>query len=128
MLVYPVRFVRGLAHISPFIQRDMTDKTKRIAPTSYRPPAQLQEEFTARVERSGLSKNAFITKSIFNDQTALGTRHAVAQEKDIVRLLTKCASLKTTLDKIEDRSVVTAAYADLYELRAACFKLLGRKP
>lgn len=106
----------------------MTKETKRRAPISYRPPTQLQEEFTARVERSGLSQNAFITKAIFNDHAARGTRHATPQEKDIVRLLSKCAALKSTLDNIEDQSIVEQTYAELDELRAACFKLLGRQP
>lgn len=106
----------------------MTNETKRKAPISYRPPAALQEEFNARVERSGLSQNAYITKSIFNENAAQGTRRAMSKEKDIVRLLNKCAALKSSLDQIEDRIAVEPAYAELYELRAACFKLLGRQP
>jgi hypothetical protein len=60
----------------------MTEKTdqKRDAPVSYRPPADLRDEFRRRVETSGLSANAYITRAIFNAAIPRATRRpAVGQ-------------------------------------------------
>ena len=68
----------------------MSKKTgkKREAPISYRPPAALREEFHSRVEKSGLSASAFITKSVFgNDAPRQSRRPATGGE--IARAITR---------------------------------------
>jgi len=63
-------------------------KKNREAPISYRPPETLREEFRARVEKSGLSVNAFITQAVFASPPPRQSRRpAVATLTDIRTLL-----------------------------------------
>ncbi len=69
---------------------DRKDK-KRDAPISYRPPKDLQAEFLARVEKSGLSTSAFITKAVFSQAPYRQSRRPVPEQKLLARLLGEAA-------------------------------------
>lgn len=109
----------------------MTEKTKREAPISYRPPQELQEQFRARVEESGLSVNAFITAAVFGDTAPKPARRASALRADVARLLAETALLNERLKCLvgdADPALLDDAVRDLREIRAACLKALGRSP
>jgi hypothetical protein len=105
-------------------------KQKRAAPISYRPPAGLQEEFLARVEKSGLSTCAFITKAIFNEEPPRQSRRPDLEEKLVARLLNEAAKIHgelKALDTVDDAKLDTALDT-LVEIRAALLKAMGRNP
>lgn len=109
----------------------MTEKTKREAPISYRPPHELREQFRARVEESGLSVNAFITAAVFGDDAPKPARRASAPRADVARLLAETALLNERLKGLAgdaDPALLADAVRDLSEIRAACLKALGRSP
>ena len=115
----------------------MTEKTKkgREAPISYRPPAELREAFRARVEKSGLSTNAFITKAVFGGDAPRQSRRPAIEEKLLARLLAEAAAIRGQLHEItltgaQDRDTILLemAASDLAEIRAALLLAMGRKP
>ncbi len=116
----------------------MTDKTKnkRNAPIPYRPPVDLIKEFNLRVEQSGLSRNAFITQSIFEAEAPRATRRPVIEQKLVAHLLSQAVVLHGDLQEIacaakEDRnieSLLQEAVAEIIAIRSACFKAMGHKP
>ena len=109
----------------------MTEKTKREAPISYRPPHELREQFRARVEESGLSVNAFITAALFGDCAPKPARRTSAPRADVARLLAETALLNERLKGLAgdaDPALLEDAMRDLREIRAACLKALGRSP
>lgn len=117
---------------------NMTEKTdkKRDAPISYRPPADLADEFRRRVETSGLPVNAYITRAIFNAAIPRGTRHTVAEKQMLAHLLGRSAAIRDALDNAtrvtgDDPRVVEAAeaaYAELKIIAAALMKMMERTP
>ena len=117
---------------------NMTEKTdkKRDAPISYRPPADLADEFRRRVETSGLPVNAYITRAIFNAAIPRATRHPPAEKKMLAHLLGRSAAIQDALDKAtrvagEDARTAEAVEAACDELKiisAALMKMLGRVP
>jgi hypothetical protein len=111
------------------------NRTKREAPISYRPPAELREAFAARVEKSGLSTSAFITHAVFSQEAPRQSRRPPVEQKMLAQLLAQAAQIRDQLHEIsltgaDDRNTVLieTAVADLAELRAALFKAMGRKP
>lgn len=111
---------------------NMTERTTRDAPISYRPPTELRETFHARVEASGLSVNAFITQAIFAQDAPRQRRRAPVEQQMIARLLAEAARLHDRLNAVGSAADVDAALfekavRDLRELRAACLAALGRK-
>jgi hypothetical protein len=110
----------------------MTEKKRRDAPISYRPPERLREDFHARVARSGLSVNAFITSAVFADDAPRQTRRAPVEQQEVARLLAELAALHDRLaavgaDGAIDAGLLDAAVRDLREIRAACLSALGRR-
>ena len=116
----------------------MLDKTrkKREAPISYRPPVSLQEEFDLRVQKSGLSLCAFITKAVFGQGPTRQSRRPSGAGLDGARLLAPGMEIEAALSRIEaqagDDPEIAAALADarraLSEIRAVAFRLNGRQP
>lgn len=110
----------------------MTEKTKREAPISYRPPEALREEFRARVEKSGLSVNAFLTASVFGDAPPRRSRRPSVEQRDVARLLAETALLNERFKCLgeagADAALLYEAVRDLHEIRAACLLALGRSP
>lgn len=107
----------------------MPDKTahRRDAPISYRPPKALREEFYRRLEESGLSMNAFITRGV------LGSKSPRAQNERLLlaRLLQDAGRIADRLHEMrpgEDAPALKAALEDLAQIRAALLALMGRRP
>lgn len=106
---------------------------KREAPISYRPPKKLREEFYRRAEQSGLSLSAFITKSVFEQDPPRRSRRPAVEAELLARLLAEAAKIRDALSDVSSEDdntaeIVEAAYQELAEIRAACFKALGRLP
>ena len=79
----------------------MTEKTdkKRDAPISYRPPAELRDEFRRRVEASGLSANAYITSAPSSTLPSRAARAVPPVEKQMLaQLLGRSAAIRDALD------------------------------
>jgi hypothetical protein len=114
----------------------MTEKKSRESPISYRPPQALRDEFHARVERSGLSVSAFITKAIFDAPPPRQARRPGAAQGDVARLLAETALVGDQLralrtggaDDPQHDAALADALAALREIRAACLMALGRTP
>ena len=116
----------------------MTDKTdkKRDAPVSYRPPAKLRAEFRRRVEASGLSANAYITKALFDLATPRRARRPPVEKQMLAQLLARSAAIRDALDGAarvagDDRPAADAlqtACDELTVIRAALLKMMERAP
>jgi hypothetical protein len=113
------------------------DEKKRAAPISYRPPNELRAEFDERVLASGLSTSAFITKAVFGRDPPRRSRRPSIEHKDVAQILAGLAQLRDELHAINvrlgegsdaDWTVIEEAVRPLTEIRALCFKALGRKP
>ena len=66
---------------------------KRKAPISYRPPEELRTEFERRVNASGLSTSAFITKSVFGAEPPRQSRRPTIDHQAVAKLLAALASV-----------------------------------
>ena len=90
----------------------MPDSTnrKREAPISYRPPKGLREEFHARVEKSGLSTSAFITKAVFATDPPRQSRRPA---KDI-RAFLEPAFPPESLPTVEEAKELAPQLASLF--------------
>ena len=116
----------------------MTEKTdkKRDAPVSYRPPAELRDEFRRRVEASGLPVNAYITKALFALATPRRARRAPVEKQMLAQLLARSAAIRDALDAAAraagDEAVAAdalkAACDELTVIRAALLKMMERAP
>lgn len=109
----------------------MTEK-KRDAPISYRPPEILREEFRARVEKSGLSVNAFITQSIFASPPPRQSRRPSVATQDLARLLAEAAQLRQQLGTLPSEGsrqvqLHEEAVAALTDIRTLLMQALGRE-
>jgi hypothetical protein len=132
------RFVRGGRRTDARSFGNMTEKTdkKRDAPISYRPPADLADEFRRRVEASGLPVNAYITRAIFNAPIPRATRHPAAEKEMLAHLLARSAAIRDALDNAtriagnDPRMIeaAEAAYAELKIIAAALMKMMERTP
>lgn len=116
----------------------MTDKTgkKRDSPVSYRPPAELRDEFRRRVETSSLSANAYITKALFDLPTPRRARRPPVEKQLLAQLLARSAAIRDALDNAarvagdESRAAdaLQTACEELTVIRAALLKLMERGP
>jgi hypothetical protein len=112
------------------------DDSKREAPISYRPPKELRAEFDERVRASGLSTSAFITKSVFGREPPRRSRRPSIEQEAVAQILSRLAQLRDELHAINvhlgegggDPTLIEEAVRPLTEIRALCFKALGRKP
>jgi hypothetical protein len=107
---------------------------KREAPISYRPPKELRAEFERRVNVSGLSTSAFITKAIFGAEPPRQSRRPSIEHQAVAQILGELARVRDQLDAVAIGSgpgsgvILEEAVRSLTEIRSACFKALGRKP
>lgn len=114
---------------------DRKDK-KREAPISYRPPKDLRDEFHSRVQKSGLSTTAFITKAVFNQDPSRQSRRPSIEEKLLAKLLNEAAKIHQELhsialdngDEANNTRLMEEAVDALTEIRAALLKAMGRNP
>src|SRR5438045_2111997 len=112
------------------------DDTKREAPISYRPPQELRAEFERRVSASGLSTSAFLTKSVFGKDPPRQSRRPTVDHEAVAKILAALAQLRDELHALSlnartgdtSAALMEEAVRSLTEIRAACFKALGRKP
>src|SRR5437868_15474485 len=110
--------------------------SKREAPISYRPPKELRADFEQRVLASGLFTSAFITKSVFGRDPPRRSRRPSIEHEAVAQILAGLAQVRDELHAIAlslgqggvDRTLIDEAVRPLTEIRAACFKALGRKP
>lgn len=113
--------------------QDRKDK-KREAPISYRPPQKLRDEFHLRVQKSGLSTNAFITQVVFNQDPPRQSRRPSIEEKLLAKLLNETAKIHHDLHEISQTSggddhnmpLMEEAVDALIEIRASLLKAMGR--
>lgn len=109
-----------------------TTDRKRDALISYRPPAALREEFHRRVETSGLSVGAFITRAVFGQTLPRQSRRPPVEKEMLARLLGNVAAIRDRLEEIaraakaDDAAAVEAARHDIAAIRAAIMELAGR--
>jgi len=109
---------------------------KRKAPISYRPPEELRAEFERRVNASGLSTSAFITKAWSGSEPPRQSRRPTIDHRAVAKLLAALAGVSDQLRAAvsasgqggESETRFKEAVSSLTEMRAACFKALGRKP
>src|SRR5271169_6384949 len=107
---------------------------KREAPISYRPLKELRAEFERRVNASGLSTSAFITKSWFGADPPRQSRRPSIEHQAVAQILGELARVRDQLHAIAVASgagsgvLLEEAVRSLTEIRAVCFKALGRKP
>ncbi|CAE7593683.1 unnamed protein product [Symbiodinium microadriaticum] len=73
---------------------------KRPAPIVWRPPAGLSEEFARRVDASGLSRNAFITKMVLGVKPPRAARRPAIEHQMIGHLLSQIARLDEDLQEM----------------------------
>lgn len=116
----------------------MTDKTdkKRDSPVSYRPPAELRDEFRRRVEASGLSANAYITKALFDLATPRRARRPPVEKQMLAQLLARSATIRDALDNAtrvaggerHAADALSVACDELTVIRAALLKMMERAP
>jgi hypothetical protein len=110
--------------------------SKRKAPISYRPPEELRAEFERRVNASGLSTSAFITRAWSGADPPRQSRRPTVDHQAVAKILAALAGVRDQLHTIVTASgqggangaAFEEAVRSLTEIRAACFKALGRKP
>ena len=107
---------------------------KREAPISYRPPKELRAEFERRVNASGLSTSAFLTKAWSGADPPRQSRRPSIEHQAVAQILGELARVRDRLDAVATAAgpgsgvMLEEAVRSLTEIRAACFKALGRKP
>lgn len=115
---------------------------KPKGPISYKPPVGLRDEFEKRVKRSGLTTNAFLTKSWYEKPIPRQSKQIKLNEAQAGRTLGVMGKIKDELKAIrvklsnhQESPVLQKIYAVLksienilIDIRWAMFKLLGRKP
>lgn len=116
----------------------MTEKKtdKRDSPISYRPPADLADEFRRRVEQSGLSVNAYINRAVFNAPIPRGARTPPVEKQMLGQILSRSGAIRDALDEAVritggDARTAEAAEAAVKELEiitAGIMKMLERGP
>jgi hypothetical protein len=112
------------------------DDGKREAPISYRPPKELRAEFERRVLASGLAVSAFITKAWHGGDPPRRSRRPTVDHEAVAQVLAGLAQVRDALqvagsnagDSAQARAAIEQAVRPLTEMRAACFKALGRQP
>ena len=112
---------------------EQTDK-KRDSPISYRPPAYLAGEFRQRVEQSGLSANAYITRAVFNAPIPRGARKPPVEKQMLADLLARSGAIRDALDNAtrivgenpDTAQAVKAGVVELEIIAAGILKLLER--
>jgi len=112
---------------------EKTDKT-RDSPISYRPPADLAAEFRRRVEQSGLSVNAYITRAVFNAPIPRGARKPPVEKQMLAELLARSGAIRDALDNAtridgenpDTAQAVKAGVAELEIIAAGILKMLER--
>lgn len=108
-------------------------RKKREAPVSYRPPANMRDEFAARVQGSGLSVNAFITRAVFGGaaprarpKTRLDRATAATLLAQAATIADRLAGLPQSASECDD--TLRACRDELLLIRTFLMQLAGREP
>ena len=109
---------------------------KRPAPISYRPPAELREEFHARVQKSGKSVSGFITAAVFGEEAPRAARQAGIEQQTLAKILAQAARISDDLHEIslsggdtaQSMLLIEQACDELAQIRAALLIVMGRQP
>ncbi|MGQ4878903.1 hypothetical protein ACOJCM_10080 [Billgrantia sp. LNSP4103-1] len=111
------------------------DRNRREAPISYRPPAELRDEFHARVQKSGLSVCAFITKSVFYHAPPRQSRRPPVEQQQLARLMAEAARISSQLRELEQAGqdgdyepVLDDISRSLADIRTLLLTAMGRSP
>lgn len=109
---------------------EKTERVKRQAPISWRPPEEKRARFEDMVAASGLSNNAFITEAVFGR-----TRHRPAELKLLAQILAREAQLADEIRAIRglggptvDAEILALIAEAQAEIRSCLFSLMGRRP
>lgn len=108
-------------------------RKKRAPPISYRPPADLREEFAARVHASGLSTNGYITRAVFSGQAPRAKPKADLDRTAAATLLAQSAAIADRLSTLSDGTAerddaLRACREELLLIRTFLMQLAGREP
>jgi len=108
-------------------------RKKRPPPISYRPPADLREEFAARVHASGLSTNGFITRAVFAGDVPRGKSKPGLDRTAAATLLAQAAVIADRLSTLSDGAAerdesLRACREELLLIRTFLMQLAGREP
>lgn len=110
----------------------MTDR-RRDPPISYRPPEDLRAEFRARVETSGLSVNAFITRAIFESVPVRQGRRSSLDKQQFARLLGEATAIRQRLETLPavdepEAGLQAETLSVLRDVRTLLMQAMGRAP
>lgn len=108
-------------------------RKKRAPPISYRPPAQMRDEFTARVRNSGLSINGYITRAVFAGDAPRTRPQPRLDRAMAATLLAQAAGIADQLSKFpegttERDEALRACREELLLIRTFLMQLAGREP
>ena len=108
-------------------------RKKRAPPVSYRPPADLREEFAARVHASGLTTNAYITRAVFSGQAPRSKPKPGLDRTAAATLLAQAAVISDRLTSVSDgeterEEALRACREELLLIRTFLMQLAGREP
>ena len=108
-------------------------RKKRARPISYRPPAKLRDEFTARVRDSGLSLNGFITRAVFAGEAPRARPQARLDRAAAATLLAQAAAIADRLAAMpegtpESAQALQVCRDELLLIRTFLMQLAGRAP
>jgi hypothetical protein len=111
----------------------MARRKKREAPVSYRPPANLRDEFAARVQGSGMSVNAFITRAVFGSAAPRARPKARLESATAATLLAQAATIADRLAALpegmaEADDALRECREELLLIRTFLMQLAGREP
>ena len=121
--------------MSPYSVQMKTEKKKRDAPISYRPPKGMEADFARRVDRSGLSTNAYITSLWSSADMPRKVRTAPVEKAILAKILCEMAAIADELRARSDRDSVDGEtnqlIADckqhLTDIRSLVFRAMGRR-
>ena len=108
-------------------------RKRRAPPISYRPPAKLLDEFTARVRNSGLSINGFITRAVFAGEAPRARSKPSLDRATAATLLAQAAAISDRLAGLpegtqERDEALRACREELLLIRTFLIQLAGREP
>tara|TARA_R110002049_G_scaffold285233_1_gene466036 strand:- start:7397 stop:7744 length:348 start_codon:yes stop_codon:yes gene_type:complete len=113
----------------------VSEKKKRTAPISYRPPKGMEADFAHRVERSGLSTNAYITSLWSSAEIPRKVRTAPVEKAILARILGEMAAVADALKTHRTQAAIDGNKHELLEdckerltdIRTQVFRTMGRR-
>ena len=108
-------------------------RKKRAPPISFRPPANMRDEFAARVRNSGLSVNGFITRAVFAGEAPRTRPKPRLDGATAATLLAQAAAIADRLAAMPDdtptrEETLRVCREELLLIRTFLMQLAGREP